>query len=166
MGREKYANPIRIFARRFWRGPYHSGMTDARPKMSPREMAAWCLIVTWVCLLIVARTQADESFPLVCESVDEVIAVHVGEQTRLVFISSGAIQATRLASEDLHWTASNGCFELVWQDYCWAARSNRAERIVSTRLLTEFWIDGDLEFEGERAAWHDMRRNMRDLKQP
>lgn len=71
-----------------------------------------------------------------------------------------------MVADDMVWTANAGAFHLAWQDYCWAAHANWAERIVSTKRLTECWLGDGVEIESERGLWWAMNRNMRDLKQP
>lgn len=122
-----------------------------------------------IILLCALNAFAGEGLPLIEEEVDEILVISVYKEKengdtehchdRIIFFRHGSVLATRQLVDDMIWTVNgSGEFILQWQDY-WTA-----ERRVTTKNFSasyEPYVD-----TGDGGPWWDMRRNMRDLKQP
>lgn len=105
---------------------------------------------------------SDRGLPLVLETVDEICVIQTvgSDHCRVVFIRDKTILATRLAVDEMQWTAQGDRFQLIWQDY-WTA-----ERVVEATKFSVYVMDEDPTQGGQHGPWWCMFRNMRDLMQP
>jgi len=119
------------------------------------------LLLTLVVLAAASLSVADEPLPLIVEEVDEICVIQTpdSDYCRVVFFRGDSVLATRLVVDEMTWTADNGYFRVIWQDY-WTA-----DRVVDTKNLSVWYLDEDPTQQGQNGPWWCMFRNMRDLKQ-
>ena len=116
-------------------------------------------------LLLATGLQAQEGpdLPVVPEQVDQLVLVHLEgtERAYVVFCRDQQVIATRPVTDQMFWNASEGKFQLIWNDG-W-----RVERVVTADTFEVFY-EMDEEHTGlsEHLPWWSMFRNMRDLKAP
>lgn len=120
------------------------------------------LILTILICLFPTFLNADDTLPVVKESVDgiAIIILPDSDHQRIAFIKNGQLLATRLMVDELIFGIDDGKPCLIWQDY-WTA-----ERIVYYENISFLNLNDDPTQEGNGGEWWNMNRNMKDLKQP
>lgn len=132
-------------------------------------MRGWLFTVGLLALSgLAVRADEDEPLPLVHEAYDAVVVVHersesrAWEVSRVYFLRQGRVIADRILCEDMLWSAADGRFLLVWNDY------GNCQRVITTRAVTEVQLELD-DADGksnDSAPWWGMARRMTDLRAP
>lgn len=125
-------------------------------------LALLCVTTTTYAQNLCQAPEEVPGLPLIVEEVDEICIIQTpgSNHCRVVFFRGESVLATRLVVDEMIWTAQEGHFVLIWQDY-WTA-----ERVVQSRQFSVWQMDTDPTQEGQNGPWWCMFRNMRDLKQP